>query len=204
LKRRKYTAAACFVCGSEIPEGREILVCDRGRRPTGTVVCQRCTDEMDRILRGESEDPDLLRAGLAGAAGALVSCVAWYLAAQSLGSGIQVAAVVVGVVVARTVMWGSGGKRGRRLQVISAVITGLALLISTYAILRYFAGRVQVPQGEEGLPLLMPLDEVFAMYRAWIESDVTTVVFWAFALWEAYQLPTARHLVLPKPAESKD
>ena len=113
-------------------------------------------------------------------------------------------AVVVGVVVARAVRWGAGGKRGRRLQVLSAATTALALLISSYAILRYFAGRAQVPQGGEVIPLLVPLDEVFAMYRAWVESDVTSVVFWAFALWEAYHLPTARHLVLPEPAESKD
>ena len=51
---------------------------------------------------------------------------------------------------------------------------------------------------------LVPLDEAFAMFRAWVESDVTAVVFWAFALWEAYHLPTARHLVLPKSTESKD
>lgn len=188
LKRRRPTHAGCSVCGSEIPEGREILVCDRGRRPTGTAVCHRCTGEMDRILREESEDPNMLRAGLAGAAGALVSCVVWYLAAQSLGSSMLVMSVVVGIVVARAVMWGAGGKRGRRLQVLSAVTTGLALLISSYAILRYF----------------VPLDEVFAMYRDWVQSDVTTVVFWAFALWEAYHLPVARHLVLPEPSESND
>ena len=203
MKRRKHTPATCSVCGSEIPEGREILVCDRGRRTTGTKVCHRCTDEMARILREESEDPDLLRAGLAGVAGALVSGLLWYWAAQSLRSGIPVMAVVVGVVVARAVMWGSGGKRGRRLQVLSATTTGLALLISTLVILRYFAGWVQVSQGAEGIPLLVPLDEVFAMFRAWVESDVTAVVFWALALWEGYHLPTARHLVLPESAESK-
>ena len=183
--------AKCSLCGATIPKGQEIPVHDHCVPATRTVVCRRCEPEMARTIQAETESPDLARGVIFGAGAALLSSFFWYSAVRIVHSEVAYLAVIVGIVVAQGVMYGAGRKRGRRLQELSAIVTAAAMVVTVYLIIRHLPV-------ETGVSPQQPLNWL----AAWMKRDPTVLLFWAFALWQAYRSPAARWLELPVTSQA--
>jgi len=145
---------------------------------------------MARIVQAEIESPDLARGLIFGAGAALLSSFFWYSAVRVVHSEVAYLAVIVGVVVAQGVMYGAGRKRGRRLQELSAIFTAAAMVVTVYLIIRHLAV-------ETGVSPQQPLNWFAAVLAAWMKRDPVVLLFWGFALWQAYQSPAVRRLEPP-------
>jgi hypothetical protein len=116
-------ALACRLC--------EVPIADTYFEVNGQPTCASCRDVLvasvgaDRGMRGIFV---ALACGLgAGVAGALL----YYAVLALSGYEIGLIAIAVGLMVGHGVKWGSGGRGGRRFQVMAVAITYVAI-ISTY------------------------------------------------------------------------
>lgn len=136
---------------------------------------------------------------LLGVGAAVVSSLLWYAVVLLTNYQLGIVAIAVGWLVAHAVMRGAGGKRGPRLQVVSVVITALAMAMSEYLMVHHFTAQALAQQGYTDIPLLLPVEAMFTLVVEGIKADPATLLFWGIALWEAYALPAARRLQQASP-----
>jgi hypothetical protein len=184
----------CQRCQAHIPEGQEIRV--RGKRwgDPNTIYCAACAMAVEQQFQAENKNPNRLLAVLAGLAAAVVGTLIWYGIVVITNFHLGFVAAGVGWLVGIAVVLGAGRKRGPALQAVSVVITLVALAISQWLILRYFAVQALVEQGFTGIALFLPLGTMLDLVITSISEDLLTLVFWAIALWAAFATPARRRL----------
>jgi hypothetical protein len=127
-------------------------------------------------------------AGL-GLAAAAAGALGWFLVVLLTDApDAVVVAGLVGILVGRAVLWGSGAARSRRLQLISVGVTLLGLIAAEYLIDRHFLAE----DGGGPVPVLLAPGEAIALVRDGLTADPWTLVFWALALWPAWRIPAPR------------
>lgn len=181
--------AQCGKCGAVIAEGREISL--QSKDGHATTVCPTCasTSFVGRALKDERENPNMGGAILLGLGAAIISSILWYTIVVLTNYQLGIVAIAVGWLVAQAVMWGAGGKRGPRLQVLSVVITALAMVMSEYLIVHHFTAQALAQQGYTDIPLLLPVTAMFTLVVEGVKADPATLLFWGIALFEGYTLP---------------
>jgi hypothetical protein len=96
--------------------------------------------------------------------------------------------------------WGAGNKRGRALQIMSVVLTVVAIFLSEYLILNhYFKEEFGTGYGN------LTFSDFWTMYGAYFSdaSGYFNLIFYAIALWQAWVTPRTREvsgIVMNKPA----
>jgi hypothetical protein len=185
--------ANCSSCGAEIPAGREVVLQPKKKGEAPQVICPKCADEQERAYAEETTSPKLIGGLLAGLAAAVAASAAWFGVVALTKCQIGYVAVGVGIAVGLAVVAGAGGKRGLPLQIMSVVITLIAMAFSEYLIVRYF---LIVELGFEGMgfPLIQPVGVMLEYIGAGIESDPVTLLFWGIALLAAFTAPAKRKL----------
>ena len=157
----------------------------------------------DDLRRQQTEGANMPRALVFGLAAGLVAAVIWFAIVAVTHYQIGFVAVLVGWLVGRAVVIGSGERRGRRLQVLAAALTVATMVVAEYLIVRqYVVGYVDRqygPLASARIPLFLSLEDALDFTLAGIQDDPLQLVFWAIALWAAYRVP--RELpVAPAPA----
>ena len=187
----------CARCSKSIPEGQEIRVIGRSKRSPATILCQKCAAEIETKWQGETENPNLLGAvSLALGAGGIIAVV-WYMAVTWINHELGLVAVVTGWLVAQAAMLGSARKRGQAVQITSAVITLLVILLNEYLVLRYFL-IVELKADPSSVPILLPVDLLQFLWYG-IKLQPLNLLFWAIGLYLAFVIPTSRQLQRTPP-----
>jgi hypothetical protein len=97
----------------------------------GAVTCDACREQLVNAPVEGTRVGRLSRALLLGIAGGAVGAGLWYAVRALTGYEVGLISIVVGLLVGNGVRKGSGGRGGRRYQVIAVAITYLAI-VSTY------------------------------------------------------------------------
>jgi len=140
----------------------------------------------------ETENINLLGAFLLGIGAAAISCMVWYGIVVVTQWQVGYVAVAVGWLVANGVIYGAGRKRGMALQLLSVMITLLAMVASEYLIVRHYLVEYLVEQGATDLPMLYSIDLMLELIVESIKADPLTLLFWGIAGWEAFAIPAKR------------
>lgn len=95
----------------------------------GHDVCPACAE---RIGKGQEAPPhtSLVRAGLYGGGAALAGCVIYAAVAIITGLEIGLIAILVGIMVGKSIRHASGGLGGRPQQILAVVLTYFAITTS--------------------------------------------------------------------------
>jgi hypothetical protein len=99
--------------------------------------------------------------------------------------------------VGKGVVMGSGNKRHRNLQILSAAISAGGFVYATYLVNRTFIHRAYAEKGEPvALPLLPGLDLLFRVVA--VGFGVMDLVFLAIVLYEAWKIPAPVEIPLAR------
>jgi len=184
--------ATCAACGGSIESGQEIKIV--GTQKTGPItLCEGCAGRAEQLFRAETEDANVGAAIWLGALAGLVSALVWFGVVVVTDYQLGIVAVGVGWLVAQAVMFGAGKRRGGALPWISLIVTGLAMILAEYLIVRHHAAQYLADEGVKP-SLLLPLGLSASLILESVKSDPLTVVFWIIALIEAAGLPRRRRL----------
>ena len=121
-----------------------------------------------------------------GLAGAILGGAIWYYSITLTGWMLGIVAIGIGYLVGYGVIYGSGQKRAKKLQILSCILTFIALLFGQYLIMQYYFY-------EEGFIGLLPLDVFFRLYLEYLKSSFWSLIeiaIFAFAMWRAYTIPS--------------
>lgn len=168
----------------------------KGQKGQTVYLCEKCHEITEKAFKEETQNPNMAMAAVLGGIAALAAGVAWYLLSVVTGYQIGYVAIGVGFIIGHAVIWGSGKKRGSSLQIMSAIITVLTLLISQYFLVLYYA-RKYVFEHKTEFPgyngewfFISPFNPEF------IQSMFSPIglLIWGIGIYFAYSLPKARSI----------
>jgi hypothetical protein len=179
------------------------LVPNNKKGSTGPIaLCEGCFAKIDHIFEAETLHAQVLPALAMGVAAGVVAALVWYGFVAVTQYQLGIIAVGIGWLVARAVMFGSGGKRGGALPWISVGITLVSMVVSEYLIVRHFAVQALAEEGVTGIPLILPPGFMVQVVYEGLASDPLTLLFWIIALWQAYSMLRRRRLKPLKGAKA--
>lgn len=182
--------SVCTVCSQEVAEGQEIIVRGKGRNAPHRVLCAGCADALEKSFEEETLDINWAGAVLLGLIAGVAACLAWYAFVIWTEKLYGAIAMGVGWLVGTAVIFGAGRKRGRGLQIISAVLTIVVMAFSEYLIVRHFF----LAKEAAGVPVLLPLGIIWNFVYVSVKSDPATLFFWGLAILIAFSTPAKRRL----------
>lgn len=97
----------------------------------GQPTCPACRDQLVASVGVDPGMRGVFAAVMAGIGAAVAGALLYYAVLAITGYEVGLIAVVVGLMVGHAVKWGSGGRGGRRYQILAVTLTYLAI-ISTY------------------------------------------------------------------------
>lgn len=188
--------AACAACGTQLMEGRAILVQGKRKEDPPVALCPNCAGDAERKMQAETMEVNVPGAVLGGLVAAILSALVWFAVVAISNYQLGLLAVGVGWIVAQGVMFGAGRKRGPILQVTSVVITLIAMAVSEYLIVRHVINQILLDEGliVKDLPILLPVGDALSLIMESIKAEPLTLLFWAIALFVAFGLPGKRQL----------
>lgn len=126
----------CSGCQKEVSTGQCYTY--KGKKGESIFLCEACRAVTEKAFNEETQNPNMAMASILGLLAAVIAGFAWFLLTVLTKYQIGYVAIGVGFIIAYAVMWGAGQKRGVSLQILSAVITIVTLLISQYVIVLYY------------------------------------------------------------------
>ncbi len=126
----------CAICqtGSTV----EKFVAPGMKSQLSTKLCLECKEKVNQHFLAETQDSNIVRAITWGVLAAAVGSAVWYFVAIWTGLEIGYLAIGLGLWIGLAVHFGSGKKKGRRLQIISLILTFLAIIIAKKLIFDYY------------------------------------------------------------------
>ena len=190
-------AVLCGECGTVLQEGQDREVTEGG------TFCRPCfeglTAQLRQALDAQGQDVDYGKAVAGGVAGAALGVLAWWGFTVLTHIAFGLVAVVIGLAVGKGVVMGSGSKRHRHLQVLSAAMSVAGFVYATYLVNRTFIHKAYADKGEPiVLPLLPAPELLFRVVAAGF--GVMDLVFLAIVVYEAWKIPAPAVLPLGRPA----
>lgn len=129
----------CSMCKKE--GTTDTFVTLQGEKGRDAYLCADCKRKANESFAAETKDPHIALGVLLGAIGAAIGGFVWYLVAVGTGTEIGYISIGLGYLVGMGVYLGSGKKRGQKLQVISALLTLIAIFVTEKFIFDYFANE---------------------------------------------------------------
>lgn len=168
----------------------------KGKKGQTVYLCESCREAAEKAFREETQNPNMLMAGVLGCIAALIAGVAWFLLTILTGYQIGYVAIGVGFIIGYAVIWGAGKKRGVPLQIMSAAITIITLIISQYIIVLCYARKyilehkAEFPgyNGEWAFVSPFHPDVLKSMFSP------MGLLIWGIGIYFAYSLPKARSI----------
>ena len=130
-------ATACAVCHTPLSiEYFDI---------NGQQICRACSEWLAYQTATRREWGTLVRAGIAGAAAAILGAVLYFAVIAISGFEVGLVSIAIGYMVGYAVRLGTRGRGGRRFQVLALVLTywAIGLAYSTLAIKAMFDDRAK-------------------------------------------------------------
>lgn len=179
----------CSQCQRTLP-GSEAHVF-RGKKGQDVRFCPECKHQFDEAFKAETENPNYLGAVLMGLLGGIAGGAVWYLVEILTGYRVGYVALAVGFLVGWGVILGSGKKRGGSLQIISALITLLAVLGASYLSAMHFANDYFREQmNATSFVWISPFDPELLK----VIVSPMGVFIWAIGVYIGFRTPQARKL----------
>jgi len=147
----------------EKPGTTESFVTLRDNKNKDIHLCGDCREKTNAEFSAETKDANIPLAILFGVVGAAIGGILWYLITTITKTEVAYLAIGLGYIIGFAVHLGSGKKRGMNLQVISAVLTVIALFVSEKFIFSYFANSYiqthlsEFPGIEQGQMISIPV-----------------------------------------------
>jgi len=183
----------CLKCKAVLSEEQEVLI--KGRtRSEDFILCEDCASGIEQRFKEETQNPRFITAILLGLAAALAASFAWYGLVVLTDYQWAILAIAVSWLIAWSVMWGAGRKRGRWLQVISLLITFFTMFFSSYLITHHFYVQFLSQEGPVTVPYIMPFQDMLDLVIREMNADIYMVFFWFVAMVEAYSIPAPHRL----------
>lgn len=205
------SAGQCRACGNALA-GEYFEV-------NGMTLCPSCAAAVRASREGGVPLLRFLKAGLVGGAAAIAGAIVWYIIRGTTGYELGLIAIVVGFLVGKGVMWGSGYRGGWIYQALAIALTYLSI-VSTYVPLiveelekqQAQEASAASGQGEGGMtdavpaePMPRPVVYVVAIvlslampFLAGFENLMGLIII-AIALYEAWKFTKRRDLVVNGP-----
>lgn len=186
------TGLVCVECSKPITSKDEYTIIGTSKNgEVERVLCPDCQTALREALDQETLAPNIPFALLAGLLGAVVSGLIWYYFVTITGIQFGLVSVLMGWLVGKCVVWGSGNKRGKSLQLLSLFLTVVAIIFSEYLIFNhYFTEEFGSGYGN------ISLSDFLSLYRVYFTQDTgfLDLLFFGIALWQAYRVPRKREL----------
>jgi len=130
----------CYICGvfSESPDHWKYRLRLGGHSP----VCPSCQGKAEMQIEQMTNHPNLLGAVLLGAIAALAGSLAWYVLSVEIKHEYVILAIVIGWLVGKAVVVGSGNKRGAGLQVVAGALAFIGIMGGRYLLVNHFVSSV--------------------------------------------------------------
>lgn len=101
-------------------------------------LCAECKEKMNTAFEDETKNPNFLLGVVGGGVGALIGGIIWYFVAIGTGMEIGYISLGLGYLVGFGVYLGAGKKRGHQLQIISALLATIAIIVTEKFLFDYF------------------------------------------------------------------
>ena len=182
----------CSLCQQEIPAGE--FYSYKGSKGEDIFLCAGCRGKAEGALQEETRNPNFFGSAMLGSLGALIAGAIWYVIVVVTSYEIGYVAIGVGYLIGLGVRFGSGGKRGFSLQVLSAGITLVTLLVANYFTFLHFLRKYLLEQKVEGYTGQFFFISPF--HPSYLEGLVSPMglLIWAIALYVAFSVPKPRTL----------
>ncbi len=176
----------CNECQTSIAAGQDYEMTEDG------AFCRPCYDALRRqvieVVDSQSQEINYPTAFVAGVAGAVLGGLVWWGFTMMTQIAFGFVAIVIGWAVGRGVIIGSGGKRGRGLQVLSVLVSAVAYFYASYLVTRSLVLRAMAERGESiSLPLLPDLHQFYTVLS--LSFGMMDLIFLGIVLFEAWRQP---------------
>ena len=182
----------CTRCSKPInPTDEYTIVKTSKQGDVESALCPQCRAVFQDAIEQETHAPNILLALVAGLLGAAVAGLIWYYFVTLTGIQFGLISILMGWLVGKSVVWGSGNRRGKPLQLLSLSLTIVAIIFSEYLILNhYFIEEFGSGYGN------LTLSDFLRMYGLYFTqaSGFINLLFYGIALWQAYKTPRMREL----------
>lgn len=149
-------------------------------------LCPECFNEIDSKIKKATTGENYLFAVILGIVFGFVGSLIWFGAAVLTKYKIGFVALGVGWLTALGIYYGSGKKKSKRLQIISIILSFVAIIFGEYLIANYYIVQNFIEKGYlTGFTLLSPIKIVPIVFEM-IPTDPLTLLFWGIAIWFAY------------------
>lgn len=186
----------CAKCGKELKvEDRTAFLGDDGQ---DIYFCSDCLAKINTDLQNETKNPNIIGALLLGIAAAITGGICWFLLTVFLEKSIGYIAIGVGWLIGYAVCLGAGNKKGLPLQILSAVLTTFALIISDFAIyLHLVAKDPEINTSATNLLIYLVITGKIPLAVVdFVQSMISPIglLIWGIGIWFAYSIPKASKL----------
>jgi hypothetical protein len=186
------TSAICAQCQKEVP-GKDAYTY-KGKDNTEVFLCEACRGEVEKALKSETENPNVVMAAVLGCIAGVVAGIIWYFFSILTGYQIGYIAIGVGFIIGWAVIFGSGHKRGAILQSMSAVITLVTLFVAEYFMTLYYFRRYMLENTAEFPEYHGEMFFVSPFSPELLSSMFSPMgfVIWGIGIYFAYSIPKSR------------
>lgn len=126
----------CSMCQKEGTTDQFITL--QGNKGQNVYLCPECKEKTNESFENETKNPNILLAIITGAIAATIGGAIWYFITITTGREIGYVSLGLGYLIGFGVYLGSGKKRGHQLQLISALLAIVAIIVIEKFIFDYF------------------------------------------------------------------
>ncbi len=182
----------CTRCSQPIKPTDEYTILKTSKQGNvESALCPQCRAVLQDILEQETRTPNIPLALGAGLLGAAVAGLIWYYFVTLTEFQFGLISILMGWLVGKSVVWGSGNKRGTRLQLLSLSLTIVAIIFSEYLILNHYF--IEEFGGQYGNLTFSDFLRMYGLYFTQA-SGFINLLFYGIAIWQAYKTPRMREL----------
>ena len=186
----------CAKCDKEITvEERHSF---EGENGEDIYFCDTCMEEINKEIEKETLNPNMFGASILGSIAGIIGCIIWFIITSATKTTFGILAVGLGWLIGKAVSLGAGNKKGLKLQILSAVIMTIFLLLAEYLIYLYFLGKE--PDINMPVPTLLAhilvsgsFVKTLMWFAKWAISPIGLII-WGFGIYMAYIVPKATKL----------
>lgn len=168
--------------------------------------CNDCIKKANEAFTKETQNSNFLGAVMLGFWAAAIGGIAWFAVAALTGWTIGFLAIGVGWLVGNAVVRGAGFKRGRNLQILSLVLTLIAIVIAELFVFGYFSSTELSTMYKQSISILdvvkvtlldFSSEGLGSIFRKVFMENVLSPVglfIWGIGLYQAFMIPKARRI----------
>ena len=179
-----YESSSCDEYGAMLGEGPDRVV------TADATFCRACFENLSaqvrHVVAAQGQGIDYQRAILGAVLGGAVGVLIWWGFTVVTKVSFGLVAVVIGIAVGKGILYMTGGRRARNLQIISVIVAVVGFVYASYLVNRTFILQAYADQGIT-LPLAPDLPTLYAVVHAGF--TVIDLVFLGIVGYQAWKIP---------------